>query len=309
MNKPKKRHHYIPVFHLKGFTNSNGCLWVYDKEGKGLFEAAPDSIAFEKHYFSFMDETGKRDSETVENMIMQIESESAGVVRKILAEKELTEDERVTFGCFVASMMVRAPNFRDNIRSSMGEMIKQTSVFMAAHKENFKQMVQRFEKDTGEKIDMPVEKLRQWMLNKDKYTVSINPQHAMAMALSQIEHLSRIFANMNWAFLKADGGNMFMTGDNPLQYIDPTHNPRSFYGVGLANKNVEVTLPLSKDMAALGRWEKLGGFKRAEARHVKHINRMTVMASVRFVFSDKKSGDLDRFVKKYKGSHPIMKVG
>ncbi len=44
-------------------------------------------------------------------------------------------------------------------------------------------------------------------------------------------------------------------------------------------------------------------------QHVKHLNKMTVIASVKFVFADIKSEGIDTFVKKYKGSHPVMVMG
>jgi len=32
--KPKRKHHYIPAFYLRGFTGlKDDTLWVYDKEG------------------------------------------------------------------------------------------------------------------------------------------------------------------------------------------------------------------------------------------------------------------------------------
>ncbi|MBL7131062.1 MAG: DUF4238 domain-containing protein, partial [Candidatus Omnitrophica bacterium] len=249
---PKKRHHYIPVFYLNGFTNKNGCLYIYDKVDKPVFESSPEGIAYENHYFSFMTPHGERDSETVENNIMLLEGEFARVVKKIHNCEDLTVDDRIVFALFMASMIVRIPNMRDNIRKSTGETIKHISVFMASHKENFERMMEKYERDTGKQIGMNVEELRQWMKNPDNYDVTVDKQYAIAMALSLLENFARVFFQMKWAFLRATDDYKYMTGDNPLQYIDPTHNPRSFYGVGLANKNIEVSLPLSKEICAFG---------------------------------------------------------
>jgi len=198
---------------------------------------------------------------------------------------------------------------RENIRKSTGEMIKHISVFMASHKENFERMMEKYEKNTGKQIGMNVEELRQWMKSSDSYAVTVDKQYATAMALSLLENFARVFFQMKWAFLKATDDYKYMTGDNPLKYIDPTHRSGSFYGVGLANKNIEVSLPLSKEICAFGSWKHREGYLQANNQHVKHLNRMTVIASVKFVFTDKKSEDIDKFVKKYKGSHPVMSVG
>jgi hypothetical protein len=198
---------------------------------------------------------------------------------------------------------------RDNIQKSTGEMTKHISVFMASHKENFERIMQKYEADTGKQIGMNVEELRQWMKNPDNYNVTVDKQYSTATALSLLEDFARVFFQMKWAFLTATDDYKYMAGDNPLRYIDPTHNPHSFYGVGLANKNIEVSLPLSKEICAFGSWKHKEGYLQANNQHVKHLNRMTVIASVKFVFADKKSDDIDKFVKKYKNSHPVMSVG
>lgn len=48
--KFSKRHHYLPIFYLKGFTNSEGTFHVYDKITNKILEMQkPDSKYFEKH--------------------------------------------------------------------------------------------------------------------------------------------------------------------------------------------------------------------------------------------------------------------
>jgi len=307
---PKRKHHYIPVFYLSGFTNDNRCIWVYDKETGNVFESKPEGIAYEKHYFSFIAPNGTRDSETIENLIMSLEAECSKVVRRILSCELLNEDEGITFAYFVALMMLRAPNFRRNIESATSELMKKISVFIASHKEGFESMIAKYERDTGNKIGIPSEELREWLLNPDKnYTIKTDPQYSLALALDFLKDFPKVFFGMKWAFLKATSDYKFLTGDNPLYYFDPTHNPRSFYGVGLFNKNIEVTLPLSKDMCAFGSWKHREGYIQAKNQWIKNINRRTAIAALRFVFASERSETLKEFIMKYKGSAPKMRVG
>lgn len=305
--KPKKRHHYLPVFYLNGFTDNNGCLYVYDKESKSVFESSPEGVAYENDYFSYITPEGEKDSETVENFIGELEGEFAKPLKKILNSEPLLDDERITFAYFIASMMVRVPNFRDNIRKGTGEALKHINTFIASNKESFERMMSK--KGDEMKGGMSLEAFRQFMLNPDNYKVDVNPQYATGMALWQMESMAKVFYDMKWAFIRATDDYKFMTGDNPLKYIDPTHNPRSFYGVGLLNKNVEVSLPLSKEVCAFGSWKYREGYAKVSNNHIRHLNKMTVTATRRHVFADKKSDDIDKFVKKYKGSHPVMRVG
>jgi hypothetical protein len=305
---PKKKHHYIPVFYLKGFTNKNGYLYVYNKYEGSAFESSPRGVAYENHYFSFMTPEGAKDSEMIENHMMFLEGKFSKIVRKIHNRKALTIDDKMFFALFVASMMVRSPNMRNNIQKSIGEIIKKTNIFIASSKKKFEQLVEKYKRDTGEQTGMDIEDLRQWAKNPANYEVVVNKQHAIAMALALLEDLAKVFYQMKWTFFKATEDYKYMTGDNPLQYFDPTHDPNSPFGVGLANKNIQVSLPLSKEMCAFGTWEEKEGYFQANNRLVKNFNKMTVAASVKFTFADSKSSKIDRFVKGYRGSHPAIVV-
>ncbi|HMK24878.1 MAG TPA: DUF4238 domain-containing protein [Chitinophagaceae bacterium] len=49
-DKPKsKKHHYIPIFYLKGFTDDNDQFYVYDKKLDKIWQSSPDNSFFEKH--------------------------------------------------------------------------------------------------------------------------------------------------------------------------------------------------------------------------------------------------------------------
>ncbi len=306
---PKKRHHYIPKFYLKGFIDSKNepNIWVYDKDDGKVIKATAKNIAVEKHYFSFINEGGERDSETIENLMAGIESEAAEVVKKINSHDELHESEKFTFTGFVTCMMLRVPNYRQNTENAVSEMLKKMSIIWASHKKGFEASVKKMEKETGKEIGMPIEELRQFTL-KGEYDVKIDPQFSLALILGQFESLHKIFFNMRWAFLKATQEHKFLSGDNPLFYDDPTHDPNSFYGVGLANKNIEVTFPVSNDIAAYGSWKGPEGYIQAKNNTVRTINRRTVSAALKFVFSSDKSDTLKRFVTKYKGSSPKLLI-
>jgi len=307
----KKRHHYIPKFYLEGFVDSRNkpYLWVYEKGGNRIIKASAKDIAVEKHYFSFLDQQGKRDSETLENALAEIEGKVASIFKKIFKEESLSEENRATFASFLALMMTRVPNFRNNIATMLEGVIRRMNLMMASHKKGFEGSVRRFEKDTNTKIGMPVEELRQFMLDESRYEIKANPQFSLAMALSNLDTLTRVFFDMKWAFIKATSDYKFLSGDNPLYYCDPTHDPHSFYGVGLANKNVQVTLPLSREVALFSSWRGRSGYTQGRNTHVKSINKSTILAASRFVFSSGKSDTINKLVQKCIGSAPRMRVG
>jgi len=91
-------------------------------------------------------------------------------------------------------------------------------------------------------------------------------------------------------------------------YCDPTHDPHSFYGVGLANKNVEVTLPLSSEVALFSSRQGHSGYAQGKNAYVKDINKRTILAASRFVFVSEKSDTINKLVQKCIGSAPRMRV-
>lgn len=206
-------------------------------------------------------------------------------------------------------MMTRVPNFRNNIATMLESVIRRMNLMMASHKNGFASLIKRFEQDTGTKIGMPVEELRQFMLDESKYEIKANPQFSLAMAMSNSDKLTQVFYDMNWTFIKATDSFKFLSGDNPLHYLDPTHDPRSFYGVGLLNKNVEVTFPLSSDIALLASWVGKSSYVQGRNKHVKGINKRTILAASKFVFASAKSDILNKLVQKCINSTPKMRVG
>ena len=306
----KKRHHYIPKFYLEGFVDPRNkpFLWIYEKGGSKIIEASAKDIAVEKHYFSFLDSKGERDSETLENALAEIEGKVASVCRKIFNEKSLCEEDRSFFASFLALMMTRVPNHRNVISVMIESVIKKMSLMFASNKKGFEGSVKRFEHDTGNKIDMPIEDLRQIMLDESKYKIKANPQFSIAIALSNLDKLIQVFFDMKWTFLKATDDYKYLSGDNPLYYYDPTYDPRSFYGVGLLNKNVEITLPISQEVALFASWQGKSGYTQGRNTHVKDINKRTILAASRFVFASAKSDIINKLVQECIGSATRMRI-
>ena len=113
---------------------------------------------------------------------------------------------------------------------------------------------------------------------------------------------------MKWAFLETTNDEYFLTSDNPLYYMDPSYKLGSFYGVGLMNKKLEVTFPLSRNLALLATWEGLTGYHQANSSIRKIINWRTIISAQNFVISPENTSELSELVHKYRNSSPKIKV-
>ena len=307
----KRRHHYIPQFYLKGFTDprKENCVWVYDKEEEKLFPSTPLNIAVEKDYHTMINEKSEADTETIENLYGFIESDASKVIQKIHIGEMLDEEDRSIFSLFVSSMLVRVPNYRKNIEKIFADSTLDNLLSLAKNETAFTESYEEFLKKTGTSPDISLDDLRKYTLDGE-YDIITNPQVSLAMSISQLLHLPQVFLQMKWAFIRSESERMFLSSDNPLFFWDPTHDPDSFSGVGLMNKNIEVSLPLSNEICAVGGWETPGDYNviPGKTQLVNNLNRRTAGASLRFVFSSIKSDALLRFVLKYKNSAPTIEI-
>jgi hypothetical protein len=306
----KKRHHYIPRFYLGWFTDPSyeGNIWVYDKETGSIFNATPANIGCEKHFHTFVNGLGEKDTETIETLYQMVESPAGALFKKIHAGETLDSEDKAVLAMFATTMMVRVPNFRNNIELAYAKHIELFSKFQASNKEAFESSYRRFLEATGTPDDMPIEELRQFILDGE-YTLSVDPQVSLAFSVKSIQEIFGIFYQMNWVFVKATDYK-FINCDNPLFYFDPAHNLDSFYGVGLINKNLEVTLPLSRNLCAVGGWKLETDCLTIQGKSemVKAINRRTAASAQRYVYSSENSEPLNRMIAKYKGMAPTVRV-
>jgi len=108
MSEPK-RHHYVPQFYLKGFTEHDS-LWVYDLEKREIRQQRPGSIAVKKHFYSVTNEKGERDN-SVELALSQAEGAAAPAVAALARGESESEEQRGDLAFFAALMKNRTLEF------------------------------------------------------------------------------------------------------------------------------------------------------------------------------------------------------
>jgi hypothetical protein len=70
-----KKHHYLPRYYLKGFTNSDGTFFVYDKKANNIFETNPNGSFFKNNLNTINFPDGTK-SDFLEQAHTKIEGES-----------------------------------------------------------------------------------------------------------------------------------------------------------------------------------------------------------------------------------------
>jgi hypothetical protein len=141
-----KAQHYIPKFYLKGFTDKQGALWVYEKF-KPLRKSKPKHEAHRPDYYTHA-EDGERD-ETAEDVLKKVESQVAPIILKLAnPQYMLTPKTAGNLVLFVAFMFARVPSWREYLDKITAEIARTKHLSTARDKQKFYKLCADMERST-----------------------------------------------------------------------------------------------------------------------------------------------------------------
>lgn len=267
--------HYIPQFYLREFTDPetpNGhepYVWVYGHESKKWKKKSPKNIASKPNFYSFIDQEGKKRDE-IEKGLSTIEGKTASIYRnKICTRQQLTIQEKATIAEFIVLMVTRVPSFHNTIDSSVCKLTKILLEMYKARPEAAKKFKEEYERDIGRKLPEDFDERKSFILK-------------MMISLTEI---AKIIFNMTWTFIHTTEKAWFITSDSPFNMRNPKSNS-PWYGHGLAYQDIEVTIPLSRQICLLATWKK-GLWPHIDVPQlvVEELNHDRIEASDKFIIS------------------------
>jgi len=278
-----KRHHYLPQFYLEGFCR-DGLLWVYDKDKKEIRQQTPINIAVQKYYYSFENDDGERDAE-VEGLLSIIETYTKPIIDKINKRDDIDETEKETLSIFIGFLYSRVPRFETNYNDNKERILRHMNKIIFADEKRTEQILRKYERDTGIKIDVSAKELSEFALDDDRYTIEIHRNESLKMMLNLCKKLPIYFVQMDWLFLFAPRNSSFITTDDPLVLIPPRDLPDNA-PYGIATKGAQKFVPLSQKvcLAMFDRGDKIN-FREAYREEVRGINLSITSRSDRFVIA------------------------
>ena len=279
--------HYIPQFYLREFTDPetpNGhepYVWVYEHESKKWKKKSPKNIASKPDYYSFVDQEDKRRNE-IEKGLSTIEGKTASIYRnKICTRQQLTIQEKATIAEFIVLMVTRVPSFHNIIDSSVCELTKILLEMYNARPEAAKKLKEEYERDIGKKL--PDDFDESWF-DHSRYKINASKSFILKMMVSLTE-IAKIIFNMTWTFIHTTEKAWFITSDSPFNMRNPKSNS-PWYGQGLMYQDIEVTIPLSRQICILATWKK-GLWPHIDIPQlvVEELNHDRIVASDKFIIS------------------------
>jgi len=251
MSNPKGQH-YIPQCYLGEWVDPNTpvgqepYVWMFDKNGKNRKKKAPKNILKGKDLYTL--DVGDY---SIEKTLAKLEGDYTKIFRtKIKKKLPLSEYEHIILCAFVSTMLQRTLRYKDNLEKFYDELIERTEMMEKHHNVEAKKS----------------KELREFKKHTHKTGV-----------IQLLPDITELLLKMNIAFFCVDNSDSkFVTSDDPCNLFNPDLQWQKFYSPGLAQKNVQITLPLSPDIVLCMSWSNLCGYIKWEKSQVEEANRMTV---------------------------------
>jgi hypothetical protein len=116
----KKKQHFSPQFYLRGFATlaPREEIWTYDVERGEARGSLVQATAYERYLYSVTLKGGEKLG-VFEDFFADVETKASPVLTKLLVGTLLSDQERMDFASFMASMYVRTDAFRMNFAEIM----------------------------------------------------------------------------------------------------------------------------------------------------------------------------------------------
>jgi hypothetical protein len=285
VQKPARRHHYLPESYLAGFTASgrkDDFLYVFDLESEDgqAQRQRPRNVAFQKDYHR-LDWPGLPRDFLEKGVWAKLESELAPAIRRVGQCRDVSREDVDLLLQFIALCAVRVPRMR-SAATVMIEEATGTSFAEALTKKNAWELVLRWsaEKDLGWGEDELEAMIRRPDLCKGRrqWWSFLNT------AMSQDAMLGEL-SKRNWSLWTASKGHAhFITCDDPFSIF---HAPPviPYRTPGFSEAGTVVTFPLSRSTVLVGTFDSEEVIVEVGVKAVAHSNTGAMGDASRFLYS------------------------
>src|SRR5262249_3695969 len=121
--RPSRRHHYIPQWHLKYFSPDGRLIWRYSKSADTYQLIPIQDAAVQRDYYSIPTPDGGPADHSAEPMIAEaFDGPAALVATKLLRREKLTDEDRMQFAADLAFLSGRVPAYRHGAQDAFDQL-------------------------------------------------------------------------------------------------------------------------------------------------------------------------------------------
>jgi Protein of unknown function (DUF4238) len=276
--KDPRKHHYVPVFYQSNFTNEAGLLWVYDRERGTYKELHPRVVCFEKDLYAVKPENKPRDMQVELKVLGLVDSLGFRGIRDFQIGKPNSEAEQeVAF--FMAFQWNRVPTISRDIRTTYAKAIEELGRITFANVERAKAVMEKYERDTGETLEVTPESMVESVQGK-QFDIVATETAFVATMMEQAMSLTRVLLRLDWEVLVACEETGFIICDCPVAVVPPRGSDQ----VGFLVPGSAKYFPLSRHLCLrLGELGKSRKHRKIDKEAVRIVNQNIAANSERFI--------------------------
>lgn len=284
---PKRRHHFVPQFYLRGFTDPSTpvghtpYVWVWDLAAARLTRRAPRNVAAAGGYYA---PSAGADTTRIENALAAMEGRAAVALRHYLATTPGTRPPLLpqAVSAFVAWQAARVPWQRRAADTEWARLLRDAAAGRDALPDDpgFQVLLMHDRTGVERRESLPVALA---LLRAGAWTPRFDQdQQLEVMRLQAWYYDTRHFPRLHWVLLTAPAGHAFVTSDRPVMWLVPGVGESADLPAALKSPAVELTMPLDRRHALLA----LGAPPDPGLRvTVDEVNRRTAAGAEHFVIA------------------------
>ena len=269
--KEPQQQHQIPRFLLENFVDKNvgknisPYVWVFDKQNKIFKKESPNGKFFKENDFYTLISNNNKDY-IIEKSLSKIESKFGRVLVKIKKRQSLLDEEHDNLCIFIASLFSRTNKMRDVMKDLIFQL------------ENLR--IGNLNRLNNTIIDKRL--FNQNLSQSDENFLKMQP-------VAGLGHMANLLKQMSLAFIcpKKGSNRYFIMTDEPCVMFNGDLQYQKFYSPGLAQKNIQFTIPITPDTLIMFSWTPFNGYYFASNFQIDDLNRTHFAYSNKYIVSHK----------------------
>jgi hypothetical protein len=282
-NTPRK-HHYVPVFYQKKFTNDNGLLWVYDRQAHTYKELHPLSICFKKDLYSVKPEGKPVDTRIETSIMAQVDGAAATAIGQLESGGGLDNESFAIFMLFAGLQHQRLPSMDRDLRLMHEQALEETMRIAFINPERAKQMMDTYLEDADRDPTVTPEVMVEAVQGKRIRAHATETAFLTAM-LENAYMIGNLLGHLNLEVLVSPDGSGFIICDAPFTLVPS----KILQQVGFLIPGNVKYLPINRKMCfRAGEPGTLRQYRKVDRETVRIINHNIAANSERFIMGPEK---------------------
>ena len=280
-----RRHHYLPVSYLAGFTmsrNKDDQFFVFDVQTGKSFRTSPKNVAVERDFNRVHVDGIAPDA--IENSLAPFEQQVVQAIETVLQSGDfpagMDYHRILNLLCLI---VVRNPSLRNTVNKTKEQVLRIKAEMIFSDESAWKQHLRVAGFSSEADANISFEDMKRFV-REGEYTITFPTDSNLAIEFSTFNELLPVLGKRNWTLLMApEGGPSLVCCDHPV-VLTWKNRGRGPAGFGLTQ--TEVFFPLGRGAGFYGVFEDpLDPVVKLTPTLVASMNAKVMSAAQRHVYS------------------------